>query len=306
MKLLKTYPDVDICAYRTGKGSLTDPVEGITEYFSLSSALQSKPDAVIISNPTSLHIPTALKVAQAGFPMLIEKPVSHNMKEVEKLRNLCDENDIPVLIGGYLPYHPAVILLTDMLNKGRLGTPICMRSHFGSYLPNWHPWEDYRNSYSCRIDLGGGVVLTSIHEISFALSLFGSAIDIKATNIPLGTLNTDIEQGVEILISHQSKVVSSIHLDFFQKPDSRYCEIICSEGTFYWDFWKPEIVIKSADVIETITLKKTPKDLILECYERQTEHFLNMITKGVEPKTPLVKGITDLKVALAILEQITH
>lgn len=304
LKLLRKYPDVHVSAYRTGKGALVDSIEGVDEYSSLSSALNSQPDAAIISNPTALHISTALKIAQAGVPIFIEKPVSNNLDNIEELKRLCNEQQISVLIGGYLPYHPAVALIEDLLQSQRLGHPIYMRSQFGSYLPNWHPWEDYRESYSSRRDLGGGVVLTSIHEISFALALFGPVMNIQASEIPLGTLKMDVEQGVEIILSHQTKVVSSIHLNYFQKPNNRYCEIICSDGTIFWDFWKPEVVVKMAAEQEIIDLEKTPEDLIHQCYQEQTDHFLKVLSGSAQPKISLEKGIEDLKTALAILKKI--
>ena len=43
--------------------------------------------------------------------------------------------------------------------EGIAGRLVSARAQFGQYLPDWHPWEDYRASYSGRADLGGGALL---------------------------------------------------------------------------------------------------------------------------------------------------
>jgi len=77
---LLTLGERDIMLYRTHHGTLDDkelaqlPVET-----DLQKALAMRPDAVIISNPTSKHMEVALPTAQAGIHMLIEKPVSGSL-----------------------------------------------------------------------------------------------------------------------------------------------------------------------------------------------------------------------------------
>ena len=42
------------------------------------------------------------------------------------------------------------------LAEGAIGTMTSMQVLAGQWLPDWHPWEDYRKGYSARADLGGG------------------------------------------------------------------------------------------------------------------------------------------------------
>src|ERR1700682_2171506 len=52
---------------------------GIRSYDTLDAALQERPDAAIICNPSSMHMSVALTVARAGCHLLIEKPLSHTL-----------------------------------------------------------------------------------------------------------------------------------------------------------------------------------------------------------------------------------
>ena len=50
---------------------------------------------------------------------------------------------------------------------------MAVRIEIGEYLPGWHTYEDYRRMYASRADLGGGVVLSQIHELDYVYWLFG-------------------------------------------------------------------------------------------------------------------------------------
>ena len=140
---LSTLPDEEIAAY---------PIE--TE---LEAAFEHNPDAVIISNPTALHLNVAIPAAERGFHLFIEKPISHSMENIDKLEDAVSRMGVKVLVGFQFRYHPQLIQIKALLNQNAIGQVISIRAEWGEYLPCWHPWEDYREGYSARRDLGGGV-----------------------------------------------------------------------------------------------------------------------------------------------------
>ena len=64
-----------------------------------------------------------------------------------------------------LRHHPAVRKVKSIIDTGSLGRVLRYHSECGMYLPNWHPWEDYRDFYMSDIDGGGGALLDISHEI---------------------------------------------------------------------------------------------------------------------------------------------
>ena len=48
---------------------------------------------------------------------------------------------------------------------GTTGSMSSLRGKNYSDVTKWHPYENYKNLYACRKDLGGGVILTECHEI---------------------------------------------------------------------------------------------------------------------------------------------
>ena len=70
-------------------------------------------------------------------------------------------------------FHRGPIKVKQLLNDEVIGRPVSAHLWVSSYLPSWHPTEDYREMYSAKKELGGGVVMDSIHEIDLTHWLFG-------------------------------------------------------------------------------------------------------------------------------------
>ena len=107
---LLTLGEQDIILYRTHQSTLPDvdlpdfPVET-----TLQAAFSHKPDAVIVSNPTALHLEVAIPAAQAGCHILLEKPVSHNLDQVDTLVKLVQKTGSRILVGYHFRFHPGLI-----------------------------------------------------------------------------------------------------------------------------------------------------------------------------------------------------
>ena len=153
----------DILFLRTYKSTLED--EDLSDFqveTDLESALAHKPDAVIIANPSAFHLDAAIPAARQGCHILLEKPISHSIDRVYDFSQIVQETGSRVLMGFQFRYHPNLKKIKELLDDEKIGRILSFRSHWGEYLPNWHPWEDFRLSYAARKDLGGGVLLTLV------------------------------------------------------------------------------------------------------------------------------------------------
>ena len=82
----------DVILFRTGKATLPDEeLDAYPQETNLLKALEQwTPDAVVISNPTSLHMDVALPAADAGCHIFLEKPVSHSLEGLDTLIELTE------------------------------------------------------------------------------------------------------------------------------------------------------------------------------------------------------------------------
>ena len=277
---LKRLIPCQILAYRVQNESLGDfeKENQIKAFYNLDEALDQKPDAVFVTNPTSLHLPVARKAAERSCPLFIEKPLSHNLDGVDKFIRLCQKNKVLVMMGYKMRFHPSIQKIKKLTEDGKIGKVIRAQSYYGGYLPNWHPWEDYRRMYSSRQDLGGGIILDAIHEIDYLYWILGDVDKVKAFCGKLGDLDIETEDTAEIILHFKSNCFGNVHLNYTQHPDYRFCQITGTEGMILWD-----------DNIRTVRLFTTKKN--------QWENFPEKET--LEPNKIFIE---ELKYFLSCLE----
>jgi predicted dehydrogenase len=202
-------------------------------YPDLEPALAWKPDLVFVCNPTSLHVPTALRAAQAGCALFIEKPLSHNFEQVEELIRLVESRNLKTAVGYQMRFHPCLQRLFVLLQEKKVGRILSVRAEIGEYLPGWHRYEDYRQMYASRQDQGGGVILSQIHEMDYLYWLFGLPRRVYALGGHLSSLEVNVEDTAEILMDYEMdgrSVPISLHQDYLQRPPRRTCEVLGDNG----------------------------------------------------------------------------
>jgi predicted dehydrogenase len=117
----------------------------------------------------------------------------------------------------------------------RASGQVLTATHWGEYLPQWHPWEDYSQSYASRADLGGGVMVTLTHPLDYLRFLLGEVKSLWSFNGHISALEMDVEDVAEIGLRFTTGAVGSVHLNYFQRPPIHRLEIVGTDGTLRWD-----------------------------------------------------------------------
>ncbi|MCA1646468.1 MAG: Gfo/Idh/MocA family oxidoreductase [Chloroflexi bacterium] len=142
-----------------------------------------------------------------------------------------------LLVVGYnLRFHPGLARFRQLVQGGAVGKPISARAEAGEYLPDWHPWEDYRASYSGRRDLGGGVLLTFSHEIDSLCWILGAPASVMAMAVHASSLEIDTEDVAELVLQFPNGPLASVHVDYLRRPARRSIEIVGEEGVLRWEY----------------------------------------------------------------------
>lgn len=226
----------DIILNRSGKATLDDAeLANFKSYSNLDEALTQKPDGVIVSNPSALHLAVALPAAKADANLLIEKPVSHSLEGLDTLQQALDLNKKRAMTGFHFRFHPVLRQIKQILEEKSLGKALYAKVHWGEYLPDWHPWEDYRQSYAARAELGGGVVNTLSHPFDYLRWLLGDVESLGARCAHVSSLEMDVEDHADVQLRFENGIMGHVHLDYYQKPPSHTLEITCEQGRLLWD-----------------------------------------------------------------------
>lgn len=291
---------IEILICTKNKEANTLKKNGIKIFKSLTESLKEKPDVGIICNETSFHVKTAIKLAKHNCHLFIEKPLSHSLNDVKSLLNLIRKKKLITMIGCDMRFHKCINEMKKIIDHGDLGKIIFAKVEYGSYLPNWHPWEDYRTSYASKKNLGGGVVLTSIHEIDYLYWFFGKVNEVSAITGKLSDLEISVEDFAAILLRFQKNIVAEVHLDYFQQIEFRNCKIVGTKGIIYWDSNSNEVRQYNNSKKKWIIKLKYRNFQRNEQYVSELQHFLNCIKNQKQTINPINDGISTLKISLAV------
>ena len=203
-------------------------------------------------------------------------------------------------MGCNLRFHPCIKKIKSLIEQQKIGKIISAQVQNCSYLPDYHPWEDYRKGYAARKDLGGGIILTQIHEIDYMYWFFQDVENVISMSGKLSDLDIKVEDYVSSLLKFRNKIIGELHMDYFQRPDFRSCKIRGTKGEIYWNS------DNNCVNIYNMNKKRWETELKVKNYERnfsyieQLKHFLKCIKHRKETINDLEQGITTLKIALAI------
>ena len=295
-RLVRDNYNHDLYAFRSKKKDLNDL--GIDEVYEINEVERLSPDVAFITNPTSLHVGTAIRSASMGIHLFIEKPLCNHLDKWEPLRKTVREKQIISYVGCNMRFDPIIQFLKQSLNPDNI---FYSRAICSSYLPDWRPGQDYKNSYSVRKELGGGVILDLIHEPDYCHWLFGPISKINGNAGKCSHLEIETEDFADISLHHSSGFFSNIHLNYFGRKLQRKIEIFGNN------------LYIEADLIErtVITVNEEGKDIQKFApidrdytYKQELKYFFQCLSNHKIPMNNIEEHITILKPVLEFKENL--
>ncbi|OJX45951.1 MAG: hypothetical protein BGO78_03425 [Chloroflexi bacterium 44-23] len=300
---LLTLGQKDILFLRSFKSTLeTDELDGFVVETELDKALAHRPDAVIITNPTALHLDIAIPAARQGCNLFFEKPISDSLEHIDQLKATLESGGGQAMTGFQFRFHPGLQKIKELISGKVVGNLVACCAHWGEFLPAWHPWEDYRQSYSAKKDLGGGVVLTLSHPLDYVHWLLGDAESLWSFIAQVPTLEIETEAVAEIGIRFTQGVVASIHLNYIQHPPVHKLELIGDQGTIRWDNASGSVELYQR---ETNLWQSYPTPAGFDrndMFLAEMQHFIDCVQKQKTPVCTLEDGIYTQKLVNAVYQ----
>lgn len=251
-----------------------------------------KIDLAIIANETYKHIDTAIILAEKGIHILIEKPLSHNLENVNYLKKIACKNKIVVFIAYNIRFLPAIQYLKDQISENIIGDLYFAQIEVGQYLPSWRTNIKYTDSYSANVKYGGGVALDLSHEVDYMRYLFGEPFLWKTLKSKVSDLEINSEDIFEGVYKFKNGFVCHVHMDYLQQKVKRNIKIIGSKGEIVCDFIEKWIDIQTHDNV--VRLTKEYLFQVEETYNFELKHFLETIETNIIPLISLDDGIKAL------------
>jgi predicted dehydrogenase len=254
--------------------------------------------AAFVCSPSRFHMEQATQCAERGMDLFIEKPLSHTLSGTKKLMKLTKLKNLVTMVGSNWKFYPSFQKMKELLDAGAIGKVLSARCEFGQYLPDWHPWEDYRKGYSANKKLGGGILL-DCHEFDYLPWFMGKKVTkVFCMAATVSDLAIDVEDVAEAVLQFDGGAIGEIHVDYIQRVYQRNFEFFGSDGTILWDTnWK-KVVLKSKINGEKEFPLSEGYD-VNTMYVEEVKHFLNCVEHRTETITPIEKGAEVLQLILA-------
>ena len=242
-------------------------VDGIDRVFTTLEELPDHYDAIFITNPTQAHMETLEIMHQKGRGFFIEKPLVA-LNQIEEAKQFALREDKVYYVACPLRYHAVIQYIKSHVRPEDV---LAVRSISSSYLPDWRPGQDYRDTYSAHKDLGGGVSIDLIHEWDYLTVLFGWPEHVQSLIGKKSDLEIDSDDFAVYIAEYRDKIVE-LHLDYFGRASIRQIVLLTKDETIEGDLVNNRIrFLKEGTIIDF----KEQRD---DYQQRELEHFLDLLS----------------------------
>jgi predicted dehydrogenase len=252
-------------------------------------------EAVSIAVPTKFHYQVARDFLNAGIHVLLEKPITQNIKEAEGLMSIAQKNNLVLQVGHVERFNAAIWELKKVLNN-----PLFVECRRLGPL-------------NTRIDDAGVVLDLLIHDIDIVLNLIDSpVVELHAIGTRVYSSYEDIAN-VQIIFANGC--IANLTASRATENKIRTLAITQPDAYIFLDYAEQDIHIhrqttgnyilthdtvgyQQRSVIERVFVHKD-NPLKLELF-----HFLSCIAGETKPLTTPEDDLTALRITLNVLEQI--
>jgi predicted dehydrogenase len=191
-------------------------------------------DGVVIGSPPHVHVAQSVQALEAGYPVLLEKPVSPDLASALKLKQATERHNVPLLMGYTWRWWPPLADVRRALDEKTIGTVHHIQFHMSAHLADWHPWERYQDFFMAQSEHGGGALLDESHWIDLMLWLFGMPRQVSGKIDKISTLEIDSDDNVDLIFSYDNGPRVTMHLDLYGRPHEKFIRFVGADGTVLW------------------------------------------------------------------------
>ena len=292
--------------------------EGIQAFSSGSALLRSKAmrsslEAVLIATPHYDHTILGIKALNQGFNVLIEKPISVDKRDAERL--LTAHAGTNLVFGAMFNQrvHPAYRYLKDVLQQETFGA----LRRFSWTITDWFRSQRYFDSGGWRATWsgeGGGVLLNqSPHQLDLLTWLFGSPNTVFA-ECGFGRWHAiNVEDEVHAILKYDHGVTGSFITSTGEAPGRNTLDIVCDRATLTFEMGAPLRIQRNALSITESIAKNGPfekpaveiEEISFEGDGGQHRTILENFAQAVRGEASLiapgVEGVSSVELANAML-----
>jgi len=208
---------------------------GISIFTNIEDALEQSPNAMIVSTPPDLHMKYAKVALENNIHFFTEASVIND--DMDEIINKLKTSKVIGMPSCTMRYHPMVLKLNEIIQSNELGRVLAFTHHSGQYLPDWHPWEDYRDFYVSKRNTGACREIVPF-ELVWIIDTFGEIKNVMGDITKVSSLDVDIDDIYNIILEFQNKIRGVLTVDVIARNPIRYLKVMLENGIIEADWYK--------------------------------------------------------------------
>ncbi len=260
-------------------------------------------DALIISSPPDTH-GEYIRLAIANKKhFFVEHPTTDDgYKEI--LEN--QDKGIVMAPSSTLRYYAPIKMIKKFIDEGRVGKILAFQYHMGQYLPDWHPWEDYRQVYFSKKATGACREMLPFELIWLNWLMGSNPESVSGIITKVSDLDMDADDIILAGLKYKNGILGNILIDVISRKPERTLRVLGTDGVLDWERFDHQIKIydaasKSADIISVP--KGNPEKGYVneeEMYNDEIKAFLDAIEGRSEYPFSFEENLINLKTLFAL------
>lgn len=280
--LKKISPDFQIAAIDGNKGRQSQVIDAFSlkNFDTLESVFEDfVPDCAVISTSPLSHA------------KLIEDCLNHNCHVFSELNlvpdkyrsniDLAKEKNKILFMSSTFLYRDEICYIQNLVQD--LNSPVNYSYHVGQYLPDWHPWENYKDFFVCNKKTNACREIFAI-ELPWLIKTFGEIETFNVMSGKMSSLNIDYDDNFILMIKHKNGSKGVFACDIVSRKPSRNLEVFGEniylkwngepDGFFSYDFLEKKD--RKIELYNCVDRKDNYASFVIEnAYQKELECFID-------------------------------
>lgn len=280
---------------------------GITAYASIGEAVAAEQfDAALVCTAPITHAAIISELLDAGLPVftelnLVSDGYEENMKKAK-------EKGLPLFLSSTMLYRGETQYIKHKVEA--FDKPVNYIYHIGQYLPDWHPWENYKNFFVGDKRTGGVREIFGI-DLPWLLDTFGPVKSLHVEKDKISQLEVDYPDSYFVTLRHENGVKGMLAVDVVSPKAVRNFECFGEGLHLFWEGNPKSLYTFDHDKGEKLPVNtyesfehdsRYSDNIVENAYVDELANFFAVLKGAEQPRYSFEKDLETIRLIEAIEE----
>ncbi len=280
---------------------------GITACASIGEAVAAdKFDAALVCTAPITHAAIISELLDAGLPVftelnLVSDGYEENMKKAR-------EKGLPLFLSSTMLYRGETQYIKRQVEA--FDKPVNYIYHIGQYLPDWHPWENYKNFFVGDKRTGGVREIFGI-DLPWLLDTFGPVKSLHVEKDKISQLEVDYPDSYFVTLRHENGVKGMLAVDVVSPKAVRNFECFGEGLHLFWEGNPRSLYTFDHDKGEKLPVNtyesfehdsRYSDNIVENAYVDELANFFAVLKGAEQPRYSFEKDLETIRLIEAIEE----